>query len=109
MLAHLSGFVIACLGWIPPLAIYFAKRHQSPFVRHHASEAANFQITLLLGYIFAWVILIVLGITFPALSWIGSLLVGLVWIIAIVFGVIGANSANKGTWYRYPMSIRLLK
>jgi uncharacterized Tic20 family protein len=78
-------------------------------VRQHAAEAANFQITLLIGYIFAWVILIVLGITFPALVWIGSLLVGVVWVVAIVFGVLGANSANKGTWYRYPLSIRLLK
>ncbi|WP_352231646.1 DUF4870 domain-containing protein [Nocardiopsis sp. ATB16-24] len=109
MLAHLSGFVIACLGWIPPLAIYFAKRNQSPFVRHHASEAANFQITLLIPYLFAWVVFIGLGIFFPELSWIGSLLIALIWIVSIVFGVLGANSANKGTWYRYPVSIRLLK
>ncbi|GAA1460587.1 DUF4870 domain-containing protein [Nocardiopsis exhalans] len=109
MLAHLSGFVIACLGWIPPLAIYFAKRNQSQFVRHHASEAANFQITMLIPYVFAGVAFFGLGIFFPNLSWIGYLLIALVWILSIVFGVIGASGANKGTWYRYPASIRLLK
>lgn len=109
MLAHLGGFVVGCLGWVPPLAVYLARRDASPFVRHHASEAANFQITLLIPYAFAWVAFLGLGIFLPNLSWIGSLLIALVWILSIVLGVIGASSANKGTWYRYPVSIRLLK
>ena len=109
MLAHLSGFIVAYLGWIPPLAIYFAKRNTSPYVRHHASEAANFQITLLIPYLFAGVVFIGLGIFFPGLSWIGSLLIALIWIVSIVFGVLGASGADKGAWYRYPVSIRLLK
>ncbi|MEU3019385.1 DUF4870 domain-containing protein [Nocardiopsis sp. NPDC007018] len=109
MLAHLTGFVIAFLGWIPPLAIYFARRERSPFVRHHAAEAANFQITMLIPYVFAGVVFFGLGIFFPSLSWIGYLLIALVWIACIVLGVLGASGANKGIWYRYPVSIRLLK
>ncbi|WP_036553898.1 DUF4870 domain-containing protein [Nocardiopsis sp. CNT312] len=109
MLAHLSGFVIAFLGWIPPLAIYLTKRNRSPVVRHHASEAANFQLTLLIPYLFACVAFIGLGIFFPELSWVGSLFIALIWVVAIVFGVLGASGANRGTWYRYPVSIRLLK
>lgn len=109
MLAHLTGFMIAFLGWIPPLAIYFAKRNTSPFVRHHAAEAANFQITMLIPYVFAGVLYVGLGIFFGNLAWIGSLLIALVWILSIVFGVLGASGANKGAWYRYPFSIRLLK
>lgn len=101
--------LIAWLGWIPPLAIYFAKRRQSPFVRHHASEAANFQLTLLIPYLFAWVVFIGLGIFFPEMSWIGSIVIGLVWTVAIIFGLLGAVNANRGEWYRYPVSIRLLK
>ena len=109
MSAHLTGFMIAFLGWIPPLAIYFAKRNTSPFVRHHAAEAANFQITMLIPYVFAGVLYVGLGIFFGNLAWIGSLLIALVWILSIVFGVLGASGANKGAWYRYPFSIRLLK
>ncbi|MFE1166870.1 DUF4870 domain-containing protein [Nocardiopsis sp. NPDC058789] len=109
MLAHLSGFVIAFLGWIPPLAIYFARRGRSPFIRHHASEAANFQITMLIPYVLAGVAFFGLGIFFPSLSWIGYLLIALVWIVSIVFGVLGASGANRGAWSRYPVSIRLLK
>lgn len=109
MLAHLTGFMFAFLGWIPPLAIYFAKRNTSPFVRHHAAEAANFQITMLIPYVFAGVLYVGLGIFFGNLAWIGSLFIALVWILSIVFGVLGASGANKGAWYRYPFSIRLLK
>ncbi|WP_026115619.1 DUF4870 domain-containing protein [Nocardiopsis kunsanensis] len=109
MLAHLSGFILACVGWLPPLAIHLAKRKQSAFVRHHSSEAANFQFTLLIPYIIALATFISLGIFFPTLSWIGSALFALIWIVAIVFGVLAATSANKGHWYRYPLSIRLLK
>ena len=109
MLAHLTGFMIAFLGWIPPLAIYLAKRNTSRFVRHHASEAANFQLTLLIPYVLAGVLFIGLGIFFGDLAWIGSLLIALIWIVSIVFGVLGASGANKGAWYRYPISIRLLK
>lgn len=109
MSAHLTGFMIAFLGWIPPLTIYFAKRNTSPFVRHHGAEAANFQITMLIPYVFAGVLYVGLGIFFGNLAWIGSLLIALVWILSIVFGVLGASGANKGAWYRYPFSIRLLK
>lgn len=109
MSAHLTGFMIAFLGWIPPLAIYFAKRNTSPFVRHHAAEAANFQIMMLIPYVFTGVLYVGLGIFFGNLVWIGSLLIALVWILSIVFGVLGASGANKGAWYRYPFSIRLLK
>ncbi|WP_017610878.1 DUF4870 domain-containing protein [Nocardiopsis xinjiangensis] len=109
MLAHLSGFILACVGWLPPLAIYFAKRKQSAFVRHHSSEAANFQFTLLIPYVIAAAAFIALGIFFPTLSWIGSALFALIWIVAIVFGVLAATRANRGQWYRYPLSIRLLK
>ncbi|MBR8745486.1 DUF4870 domain-containing protein [Nocardiopsis sp. MG754419] len=109
MIAHLTGFMIAFLGWIPPLAVYFAKRTTSPFVRHHAAEAANFQITLLIPYVFAGVLYVGLGIFFGDMSWIGSLLIALVWIVSIILGVMGASGANKGAWYRYPLSMRLLK
>ncbi|MEE2047764.1 DUF4870 domain-containing protein [Nocardiopsis tropica] len=32
-----------------------------------------------------------------------------VWIVSIVFGVMGANGANKGTWYRYPVNVDWVK
>lgn len=109
MSAHLAGFMIAFLGWIPPLAIYFAKRNKSQFVRYHSAEAANFQLTLLIPYVFAGALFVGLGVFFGDLAWIGSLFIALTWIVSIVLGVLGASGANKGAWYRYPVSIRLLK
>lgn len=109
MAAHLAGFMIAFLGWIPPLAIYFVKRDKSQFIRHHSAEAANFQLTLLIPYVFAGVLIVGLGTFFGDLAWIGSLFLALTWIVSIALGVLGASGANKGAWYRYPISIRLLK
>ncbi len=109
MLAHLSGFVFAFLGWIPPLAVYLAKRERSPFVRHHAAEAANFQLTLLIPYLLSGVLYVVLGLFLRDMAWIGPLLVALVWLVSIVLGVIAASGANNGAWNRYPFALRLLK
>jgi uncharacterized Tic20 family protein len=41
--AYLSIFAAWILG---PLVVYVAKRRQSPFVRQHAAQAFNMQITL---------------------------------------------------------------
>jgi uncharacterized Tic20 family protein len=43
MVAYLSLFAAWILG---PLVAYLAKRRQSPFVRQHAAQAFNMQITL---------------------------------------------------------------
>lgn len=109
MSAHLTGPMIAFLGWIPPLVTYFAERDKSPFIRHHASGAANFQPTLLVPYTFAAVPLVGPGPLFENLAWIGSLLIALMWILSIVSGVLGTSRTNKVAWYRHPISLRLLK
>ena len=42
MLAYLLSFVG---GVIAPLIVYFVKKDQSPFVRHHAAQSLNLQLT----------------------------------------------------------------
>jgi uncharacterized Tic20 family protein len=109
MIAHLSGVILSCLGWLAALVVYATRKNSSPFVRHHASEALNFQLTLLIPYAVMWIVYIVMGVYLPAESWIGSVLVAVVWVASIVFGVLAALAANKGSWYRYPVAIRLVK
>ncbi|KIH98580.1 hypothetical protein LP52_12660 [Streptomonospora alba] len=109
MIAHLSGVILACFGWLPALVIYMVKRDDSPFVRHQASEALNFQLTLLIPYLVAWVVYIGLGVFAPPISWIGSVLVAVIWVASITLGVLAALSANRGNRYRYPVSIRMVK
>lgn len=109
MISHLSGVILACLGWLPALIVYSARKNHSPFVRHHASEALNFQLTLLIPYIVMTVIYLAMGIYVPTMSWIGSVLIAAVWGISIIFGILGAFGANKGTAYRYPVAIRMVR
>jgi hypothetical protein len=72
----------------------------SPYLRHHLTEALNFQLTLLIAYVVSWFLtFIVIG----ALTWIAALVCG------IIFAILAAVAANRGEWYRYPISIRMVK
>src|SRR5687768_2884713 len=48
--AHVGTFVAAwvALGFLAPLIILLVKGNDSPFVRRHAVESLNFQISLLI-------------------------------------------------------------
>ncbi|MFC4059449.1 DUF4870 domain-containing protein [Planomonospora corallina] len=96
MLCHLLGLLTGFLG---PLVIYLVKKDQSPYVRDQAGEALNFQLTLLIAYVVAWVL---------AFALIGFLLLPLIWIGSLVFMVIAAVAANRGENHRYPMTIRFV-
>ncbi|RNL86153.1 DUF4870 domain-containing protein [Halostreptopolyspora alba] len=109
MISHLSGGLLACLGWLPALIVHSARKNHSTFIRHHASEALNFQLTLLIPYVVTTVIFLAMGIYLPAMSWIGSVLIAAVWGVSILFGILGALGANRGTAYRYPVAIRMVR
>ncbi|MDA8372189.1 MAG: DUF4870 domain-containing protein [Nocardiopsaceae bacterium] len=109
MIAHLSGVILSCFGWLPALIVFSVKKNTSPFVRHHASEALNFQLTLLIPYFIAWAVFIGLGVYYPDISSIGSILIAVIWVLSILFGVLASLGANKGTWYRYPVAIRMVR
>jgi uncharacterized Tic20 family protein len=96
MLAHLLGLLTGFLG---PLIIYLVSGDKDPFVRHHAAEALNFQLTVLIGYLVSAVLMIIL---------IGFLTFFAIWVAAIALSIIAAIAANRGEWYRYPISIRMV-
>jgi uncharacterized Tic20 family protein len=96
MLAHALGIAT---GFIGPLVIYLTTGKQDPFVRHHSSEALNFQITLLIAMIASAALLCLL---------VGFLLVFIVPIVAIVLEIQGTLAASRGEWWRYPINIRMV-
>lgn len=96
VLAQVLGLITGFLG---PLVIYLVNGEKDAFVRHHAAEALNFQLTLLIGYIASFVLIFVL---------IGIVLLPVLVVVGIVFPIIAAIAANKGEWYRYPVSIRMV-
>ena len=94
ILAHVLTFVA---GFVAPLIIYLIKKDESAFIREHARESLNFQITI-------FIIIILLCITI-----IGILLLWLVGIGALIFVIMATIKASEGKLYRYPFSIRLIK
>jgi uncharacterized Tic20 family protein len=99
MLAYLLSFVG---GVIAPLIIYFVKKDQSPFVRHHAAQSLNLQLTSLIYCIG----LLILSLVAAAVSHgFGILLFFLYFPLGIVFLVyliIAAVAANRGELYQAP-------
>ena len=95
--AHLSPFLASFVGlpFLGPLVIYLVFRDRGPFVRHHAAQALNFQIIVMIA-------LVVFGLLSLALIGIPFLIA--TGVAAIVFQIIAAVEANNGKWYRYPLT-----
>lgn len=101
MAAHLSGFLAAyvALGFLGPLVVLLAVGNRSPYVRRHAVEALNFNLTWLI-YIVAGVILAVVLIGIPILIGLG--------VAYLVLVVLASVAASDGRDYRYPLTIRFV-
>jgi len=98
MLAHLGTIII---GFLAPLITYLMYKDRSQFVKTQSAESLNFQITMLIAYVVAW---IATGITFGLLFFLPMI----VWVGNLVFVIIAGMAANKGENYRYPFSIRMV-
>jgi uncharacterized protein len=100
-LSSLAGFIGIPFGnIIGPLIVWLIKKDEYPFVDDQGKESLNFQITLTIAAAVAFLSLFIL---------IGFLLLPLVIVGGFVMTVIGTIKANNGEWYRYPLTIRLLK
>lgn len=96
VVTHLGGTIFSIF---PALIVWLLKKDSNPFVEEQALEALNFQITVLMAYFISYILIFIL---------VGIALVGLVWLLNIVFCVIAAIAASKGEHYRYPFTLRLL-
>ena len=96
-LTHVGGIFF---GFLVPLITYLVFKDRGAFVRHHTAQALNFQLTLLIAWIVSGILTFVL---------IGFVMLVAVAIISIVFPILAAIAANKGEWYRYPLTIPFLK
>lgn len=101
MAAHLSSFLAAyvALGFLGPLVVLLVAGDRSPFVRRHAVEALNFNLTWLI-YIVVAGILAFLLIGLPIL-----LALGIGYVVLVILATV---EANGGRFYRYPLTIRFI-
>jgi uncharacterized protein len=106
--AHLSAPLSLFVGFpfIGPLVVYLVKK-DDPFVRRHAAEALNFNLSIMLygvilGVVTVIALFFVVGLLLIPLF--AALVVG--W---IVFTCVAATRAGQGEEYRYPLTIRFVR
>jgi uncharacterized Tic20 family protein len=97
ILSHVGGII---LGFLGPLIVFLIYKDRSAVIRQHAVAALNFQLTLLIGWIIGYILLIVL---------IGGLILAAVGVVSLIFGIIAAIAANEGRPYKYPFAIAFVK
>ena len=109
--AHLSAFAGAwvALAFLGPLVVYLLRKDDDPFTAHHAREALNFNLTVLLVTVVGGligVIFVVGTLGFGALVLIpAAAAYGLFWIVITI--VAGVRAWDGGS-YHYPLSIRFV-
>jgi uncharacterized Tic20 family protein len=82
------------------MVVYLVMRTDSPFVTHHAREALNFHLSLLV-YAVVCIPLCFLIVGIPLLIAIG--------IGGIVCSIVAAVKASEGIYYQYPLAIRFFR
>lgn len=100
---HVGALVAAwfAMGFIAPLVVLLVKGKDSAYVRRHAVESLNFQISLLIYTVIAVVLTLVtvgiaLIIIIPAA------------IAALIVVILATVRAANGEEYRYPLCLRLV-
>jgi uncharacterized protein len=100
MAAYLSPIVVHFIG---PLIIFFVKKDESPFVRHHAAQSLNMIIT---STIYGIGLIIAGAVAGAVTHGVGFLLFLLVWlafsVTMLVYLIIATVAANRGELYQVP-------
>jgi uncharacterized Tic20 family protein len=101
VLCHLSYFFgFALISFLFPMTVYLVMKPDSLYVTHHAREALNFHLSLLV-YFVCCIPLCFIVVGFP--------LLGAVALIGIICSIVAAVKASKGILYEYPITIRFVR
>lgn len=109
--AHIGSFVAAyvALGLLAPLLVMMVKGNDSPFIRRHAVESLNFQLSVLIYVAVGTVVAVVLAFITLGLGLLVILPIAAVFALAyVVLVIIGTVKASHGEDYRYPLTLRII-
>jgi len=101
--SHLSPLLASFVGgltFLGPLILYIIFKDRGPFIRHHAAEALNFQLTMWIGLLISIPLIFVFFLGFVTAS---AIVVAM-----LVFHILGAVAASEGREYHYPLSIHFV-
>ncbi len=101
---HLSGLAFALffpLGIVLPIILWQTQRDKMPALDAHGKMIANWMISATIYGVVSLVLMFVL---------VGFLTGAAVWLMAVIFPIIGAIKANNdGDLWEYPLTIKFLK
>lgn len=103
MFLHFSvflGYFVPVFGLIAPILIWQLKKGEMPALDAHGKMVVNFMISMIIYSIISFFLLFVL---------IGWVLYLALFIIGIVFPIIGGIKANNGELWNYPLVIPIVK
>lgn len=104
--AHLGGI----LGFLPALIIWLIFKDRGARTNVEAKEALNFQIAVAIAQVAVFILNAILtAVTLGIWGLIGWILPLAVWVLSLIWSIMGFQKVNAGGSYRYPVSIRLIK
>lgn len=106
--AHIGALVAAwiAMGFIAPLIILLVKGDSSSFVKRHATESLNFQLSLLVYSLIAVLFAVfTLGVAILVVVPVGLI----VMLLALVAIIMATAAAGKGEDFHYPLCIRFIR
>ena len=87
---------------LAPLIMWQIKKSESAYIDDQGREVVNFQLSL---FLYTLAIIPLAIVTFGLAAFV---LVPAVYILGIVGMIMGAVAANKGEYFRYPATMRLI-
>lgn len=98
------------LGFLGSLAVYLVHKDRGPFVRTHAANSLNIQITMFIWLVVATVVYVVLGIVTLGVGFVLLLPLFLApLVVAGVLHLIGCVKAYNGEWWDPPLTPRFVR
>ncbi|HSJ36187.1 MAG TPA: DUF4870 domain-containing protein [Acidimicrobiia bacterium] len=112
VLAHASALIqfIGIPSFVGPLVVWLLRREDA-VVEPHAREALNFQLSLIIYFAIGIVVGIIAVVTLVGipLAVLIFAFLGVLLLAEVVFAILAALAASRGEFYRYPLSIELIK
>jgi uncharacterized Tic20 family protein len=104
-LALLAHVALSLIAIVIPIIMWQMKKDESPFLDDHGREAVNFQISLIIWSVGFTILAVPVGILTCG---VGFVLAFVPYVLGIVGMIQASTAANRGEFYRYPMTMRFV-
>ena len=101
---------VGLLGFVASIAVYVVHKDRGPFVRSHAANSLNLQISMFVWLVVAAIVYVVLGVVTLGIGFVAFLPIFAVPpVVAGVLHVIGAVKAYNGEWWTPPLTPQIVR